>query len=338
MRILVIGGAGYVGSHAVRKLIGSGHEVWVYDNLSLGHAESVPDECLIEGQLQDRRKLVQTMNRAGIEAVMHFAALTLVGESVTDPGKYYQNNVAATLELLEAMRESGVWRIVFSSTTATYGQPEKIPIAETTPQQPINPYGFTKLVIERALADYAAAYGFGTAALRYFNAAGANPAGDIGEDHTPESHLIPLVLQVALGQRDRIGIFGVDYPTPDGTCIRDYVHVDDLADAHLRALSLLEPGSRLQLNLGTGRGHSVLEVISACREVTGHPIPTRIEPRRAGDSAELVADSSLAQRVLGWTAQYTSIKDIVETAWRWHQQHPQGYASRSAQARPVQVK
>ncbi len=332
MKILVIGGAGYVGSHTVRKLIACGHDVVVYDNLSRGHAQSVPAGCLVVGELNDRAHLQQVMQQHGIEAVMHFAAFALVGESVAHPAMYYQNNVVAALELLEAMRASGVWRIVFSSTTATYGQPEKIPIAESTAQLPINPYGFTKLVIEHALTDYAAAYGFGTAALRYFNASGASPEGGIGEDHDPESHLIPIVLQVALGQRAKVGVFGKDYPTPDGTCIRDYIHVDDLADAHLRALGQLEPSMNLQLNLGTGKGHSVLEVIEACREVTGHEIPAVYEARRPGDPAELVADSSLAQRVLGWKPHYVSIKSIVETAWKWHQSHPRGYATNNSNA------
>lgn len=327
MKVLVIGGAGYVGSHTVRRLTREGHEVFVYDNLSKGHAASVKDGTLIEGELADRKNLCRVFSEHKIDAVMHFAAFALVGESVAQPAMYYQNNISATLELLEAMRESGVWRIVFSSTTATYGQPDIIPIAETTSQLPINPYGFTKLVIEHALTDYAAAYGFGAAALRYFNAAGAHPDGDIGEDHDPESHLIPIVLQTALGQRERIGIFGDDYPTPDGTCIRDYIHVDDLADAHLRALDLLKPSSNLQLNLGTGHGHSVKSVIEACREVTGHPIPTTTESRRPGDPAELVADSSLAQKVLGWKPKYVDIRDIVETAWNWHQSHPKGYRS-----------
>ncbi|RMF36970.1 MAG: UDP-glucose 4-epimerase GalE [Planctomycetota bacterium] len=327
MRILVIGGAGYVGSHTVRLLARSGHDVWVYDNLSRGHPQSVKEAELICGELSDREHLKRVFQQHEIEAVMHFAAFALVGESVAQPAMYYQNNVTATLELLEAMRESGVWRIVFSSTTATYGQPDKIPIAETTPQLPINPYGFTKLVIEHALTDYARAYGFGVASLRYFNAAGASPDGDIGEDHDPETHLIPIVLQTALGQRARIGIFGDDYPTPDGTCIRDYVHVDDLADAHLRALSHLRPGTNLQLNLGTGRGHSVLEVIQACRRVTGHPIPTQVEARRPGDPAELVADSSLARRVLHWQPRYMDIEEIVATAWNWHRRHPRGYSA-----------
>lgn len=327
MKVLVIGGAGYVGSHTVRQLMRSGHEVVVYDNLSRGHRQSVKDGVFVDGELSDRPKLQRVFSEYGIEAVMHFAAFALVGESVAQPAMYYQNNVSAPLELLEAMRASGVWRIVFSSTTATYGQPEKIPIAESTVQLPINPYGFTKLVFEHALTDYAKAYGFGCAALRYFNAAGASPDGDIGEDHDPESHLIPLVLQTALGQRARIGIFGEDYPTPDGTCIRDYIHVDDLADAHLKALALLEPGTNLQLNLGTGVGQSVRQIIDACRKVTGHPIPTSVEERRPGDPAELVADSSLAKKVLGWSPAYTDIEAIVETAWKWHRSHPRGYAS-----------
>lgn len=327
MRILVIGGAGYVGSHTVRLLTRNGYEVWVYDNLCKGHSEAVPEGRLIVGELGDRKKLASVFAEHKIEAVMHFAAFALVGESVSHPAIYYQNNVTATLDLLEAMRNAGVWRIVFSSTTATYGQPEKMPITESTLQLPINPYGFTKLVIEHALTDYARAYGFGCAALRYFNAAGASPEGDIGEDHSPESHLIPLVLQTALGQREDIGMFGDDYPTPDGSCIRDYIHVDDLADAHLKALSLIEPGSNLQLNLGTGRGQSVQAVIEACRRITGHPIPVKIQPRRAGDPAELVADSSLAQKVLGWTPKYMDIQSTIETAWRWHRAHPRGYAS-----------
>jgi UDP-glucose 4-epimerase len=327
MKVLVIGGAGYVGSHTVRLLIGGGHEVWVYDNLSRGHRKCVPPGRLIEGELSDRAHLIDVFRDYEIDAVIHFAAFALVNESVQHPAIYYQNNVSATLELLEAMRSAGVWRIVFSSTTATYGQPEVVPIAETTLQQPINPYGFTKLVIEHALTDYAHAYGFGCAALRYFNAAGASPDGTIGEDHDPETHLIPIVLQTALGQRESISVYGTDYPTRDGTCIRDYIHVDDLGSAHLKALQLLSPGLNLQLNLGTGHGHSVQEVIDACRRVTGCPIPAVVAGRRAGDPAELVADSSLAQRVLDWKPQYVDIEDIVRTAWKWHQSHPRGYAT-----------
>ena len=325
MKILVTGGAGYVGSHAVRLLQRAGHEVWVYDNLCLGHRAACPAGRLIEGDLADRPRLTAALREHGVEAVMHFAAFALVGESVSDPAKYYQNNVLGSLSLLDAMRTAGVSRLVFSSTTATYGAPENIPIREDEPQRPINPYGFSKLVVERALADYAQAYGLAYAALRYFNASGASPQGDLGEDHDPESHLIPLVLQVALGQRERITIFGNDYPTPDGTCIRDYVHVDDLGEAHVKALERLEPGRGLLLNLGTGRGYSVQEVIEACRRATGHAIPAVVGPRRPGDPPELVADSTLARHVLDWAPRYADIDAIVETAWRWHSTHPRGY-------------
>ncbi|MGB0761678.1 MAG: UDP-glucose 4-epimerase GalE [Rubripirellula sp.] len=327
MNILVVGGAGYIGSHAVRFLLAAGHQVTVYDNLSRGHREAIPEEMLVEGELADRSKLVSLLRERQIDAVMHFAAFALVNESVLDPSVYYRNNVIAALELLDAMKEAEVRKIVFSSTTATYGEPATMPISEETPQQPINPYGFTKLVIEHALADYANAYGFGYAALRYFNAAGAHPDGTIGEDHDPESHLIPVVLQVALGQREHITIFGNDFATPDGTCLRDYIHVDDLASAHLRALELIEPGKGIHANLGTGRGTSVQEIIEACRKVTGHPIPTVMGDRRAGDPAELVADNRLAKKLLDWTPKYESVEAIVETAWKWHQSHPHGFAS-----------
>jgi UDP-glucose 4-epimerase len=281
---------------------------------------------LIVGDLLDRALLERVLEEKRIEAVMHFAAFAYVGESVQDPAKYYQNNIVATLGLFEAMRAGGVNKFVFSSTTATYGQPEKIPIAEDTLQLPINPYGFTKLVIERALKDYAHAYGFAGASLRYFNASGASTDGSIGEDHTPETHLIPLVLQVALGQRQSIQVFGSDYPTPDGTCIRDYIHVEDLASAHLAALEKLESGKVLEVNLGTGIGNSVLEVINACRKASGHPIPALMCPRRAGDPAELVAQSSLAKQLLGWEPRYRTIDQIVQTAWNWHKAHPKGYS------------
>lgn len=325
MNILVSGGAGYVGSHTARLLVEAGHDVWVYDNLSTGHAGAVPEGRLIEGALADRHTLIAVLKEKRIEAVMHFAASALVGESVSDPAKYYENNVVSTLSLLEAMRSSGVKRIVFSSTTATYGVPAVVPITEDESQEPINPYGFTKLVIEHALADYAAAYDFGYAALRYFNAAGASPKGDLGEDHDPETHLIPIVLEVALGQRTKLNIFGDDYPTPDGTCIRDYVHVDDLGRAHLASLERLLPGVGLQLNLGTGSGYSVREVIEACRKITGHEIPADVAARRPGDPPELVADATKARDLLGWEPEYTDVESIVETAWRWHSTHPNGY-------------
>jgi UDP-glucose 4-epimerase len=280
---------------------------------------------LIVGDLADCQRLQTVLRENQIDAVMHFAAFALVGESVADPAVYYSNNVVSTLSLLDAMHAAQVNRMVFSSTTATYGVPKKIPITEEEEQKPINPYGFTKLVIEQALSDYCAAYGLGYAALRYFNAAGATPAGDLGEDHDPESHLIPIVLQVALGQREAITIFGDDYPTPDGTCIRDYIHVDDLGDAHVLALEKLQPGEQMKLNLGTGHGHSVREVIEACRTVTGHAIPEKIGARRPGDPPELVADSSLAQETLRWKPRYLEIEPIVKTAWNWHREHPNGY-------------
>jgi UDP-glucose 4-epimerase len=327
MKILVTGGAGYVGSHCVRRLAAAGHEPWVYDNLSRGHSAAVPAGRLVVGDLAEQQKLTDLLREKRIEAVMHFAALALVGESVQQPHLYYANNVVGSFHLLEAMRQVGVTKLVFSSSTATYGVPPQMPIAESAPQQPINPYGFSKLAVERMLDDYAAAYGLASAALRYFNAAGAAADGSLGEDHTPESHLIPLVLQVALGQRPDITILGDDYPTPDGTCIRDYVHVEDLAEAHLAALDRLQPGKTLKLNLGTGRGYSVREVIDACRRVTGHAIPAVAAPRRPGDPPELVADCRLASETLGWSPRYTTIESIVETAWRWHRTHPRGYST-----------
>lgn len=325
MNVLVVGGAGYIGSHMARLLDRAGHEAWVYDNLSTGHRGAVAAGRLITGDLNDRPALQTVLREKRIDAVMHFAAFALVGESVIDPAKYYQNNVVGACTLLEAMRTTNVTRIVFSSTAATYGQPREMPITEQTAQTPINPYGFTKLVIERALDDYAKAYGFGFAALRYFNAAGASPDGTLGEDHDPESHLIPLVLQVALGQREHITIFGDDYDTPDGTCVRDYIHVDDLGAAHLAALVKLTSGSALRMNLGTGHGYSVREVIDACRRLTGKTIPEQTGAPREGDPAVLVADSSLAQKTLDWQPKYRDLESIVETAWRWHKLHPQGY-------------
>ncbi|QEH35735.1 UDP-glucose 4-epimerase [Aquisphaera giovannonii] len=328
MNVLVTGGAGYVGSHAAKLLAREGHELWIYDNLVFGHRGAAPAGRLIEGDLLDFDKLAGVLREKEIDAVMHFAAFAYVGESVTDPAKYYRNNVLGTLSLMEAMRATGVSKIVFSSTCATYGEPDSVPIRETQPQRPINPYGFTKLVIEHALADYTRAYGWGYAALRYFNAAGASADGDIGEDHDPETHLIPLILQVALGQREKVTIFGDRLPTPDGTCIRDYIHVDDLATAHLAALGKLEKGTELKLNLGTGRGTSVREVIDACREVTGHPIPADVAGPRAGDPPSLVADPSSALQALGWKAKFTEIRPIVESAWKWHKAHPKGYGDR----------
>ncbi len=256
---------------------------------------------------------------------MHFAAFASVPESVAEPSRYYRNNVVGTLNLLDAMRQAEVSSIVFSSTAATYGVPDAETIVESTPQKPINPYGFTKLVIEHALADYARAYGLGYAVLRYFNACGASDDGSIGEDHTPETHLIPLILQVALGQRENISIFGNDYPTPDGTCIRDFIHVEDLADAHLRVLERIEPGKGLAYNVATGRGYSVREVIEAARKITEHPIPAVERPRRPGDPPVLVASPEALQRDLGWSPRYPEIESIIRTAWTWHKSHPHGY-------------
>jgi UDP-glucose 4-epimerase len=327
MRVLVVGGAGYIGSHAVRRLIASGHEPRVLDNLSLGHAESIPKNLLLSGDLADRESLERVFKGESFDAVMHFAAFASVPESVSDPAKYYRNNVIGSLNLLDAMRSAGVKRIVFSSTAATYGTPERSPIVETTPQRPINPYGFTKLVIEHALADYAAAYGLGYAVLRYFNACGASDDASIGEDHTPETHLIPLILQVALGQREAISIFGTDYPTPDGTCIRDYIHVEDLADVHALVIDHIKPGEGMHYNVATGRGYSVREVIEAARRVTGRSIKAVEQPRRQGDPAELVASPEALRKDLGWTPRYTEIEKIVASAWAWHVKRPGGYAS-----------
>lgn len=325
MRVLVVGGAGYVGSHCTWWLHDRGFEVWVLDNLCRGHAPAVPPGRLIELDLSETGKIADLLKEKQIDAVLHFAAFAYVGESVENPAIYYRNNVSATLSLLDAMRAAKVMKFVFSSTTATYGVPDKLPIREDSPQNPINPYGFTKLVVERILDDYAAAYGLGFAALRYFNAAGASPKGHIGEDHDPESHLIPIALQVALGQREHISIFGDDYPTPDGTCIRDYVHVDDLAEAHRLALEKLELGKGLKVNLGSESGFSVKQILDACRKVSGKPIPAKIGPRRPGDPPSLIADATKARELLGWTPKYRDVEAIVRTAWQWHVHHPNGY-------------
>jgi UDP-glucose-4-epimerase GalE len=328
MRILVTGGAGYVGSHAAKLLAERGHEPWILDNLAEGHRPAVQRLPFVQADLLDREKIAAAITSNGIEAVMHFAALAYVGVSVTEPAVYYGNNVVGSLSLLDAMRDAGIRQIVFSSSCATYGAPERVPITEDHPQNPISPYGYTKLVVEKVLADYAHAYGFSYAALRYFNASGAAADGTLGEDHDPETHLIPLVLQVALGQRESVDIFGTDYPTPDGSCIRDYIHVDDLAEAHLLAMEKLaagKPGMALKLNLGTGHGASVKEVIEHCRSVTGRPIKAREVGRREGDPPQLVADASAALRELGWQARYTKIRDVIASAWAWHQAHPNGY-------------
>ena len=333
MRILVVGGAGYIGSHAVRRLLAGGHEVRVLDNLLAGHREAVPEGLLTVGDLMDRDGLGAILGAGAFDGVMHFAAHASVPESVADPAKYYRNNVVGSLNLLDAMRAAGVARIVFSSTAATYGIPAEVPIKESAPKQPINPYGFTKLVIETALADYARAYGLGFAALRYFNACGAAADGSIGEDHAPEHHLIPCILQVALGQRESVSIFGTDYPTPDGTCVRDYIHVEDLAEAHSLVLEQIRPGAGLTYNVATGTGYSVREVVEAARRVTGLPIPAVEKPRRDGDPPVLVASAEAIRRDLGWSPKYRDIEAIVGSAWAWHRQNPRGYAGRAGVAR-----
>jgi UDP-glucose 4-epimerase len=325
MKIFVTGGAGYIGSHTVRLLVEAGHTVRVYDNLSEGHRAAVPPGTLFEGDLLDDARLDEAL-RGGFDCVMHFAASCSVGESMEQPEKYYTNNLVASLKLLAAMRRAGVGRIVFSSTAATYGDPIRTPIDEDHPTTPINVYGQTKLDFEHALASYAAAYKMGYAALRYFNAAGAAPDSKIGEDHRPETHIIPIILQVALGQRKAVSIFGTDYPTPDGTCVRDYIHIYDLAQAHILAMERIEPGKGLKFNLGNGAGYSVKEVIDTARRITGRPIAVTEGPRRAGDPAVLVASSEKISQQLGWKPRFPELEAIVETAWRWHREHPQGYA------------
>ena len=330
MNVLVVGGAGYIGSHCVRQLLAAGHRPVVLDNLVFGHrgaiAAGVP---LYTADLGDEAAVGEILKREEIEAVMHFAAFAYVGESVNDPLKYYFNNVVATLGLLRVMLKQRVKKFVFSSTCATYGVPTAMPIVETMPQAPINPYGQTKLDIENALKALAHAHGLSFAAFRYFNAAGAAEDGSIGEDHAPESHLIPLAIESAVGRRPALQVFGTDYPTPDGTCLRDYVHVDDLSRAHIAVFAKLEqPGTALFYNLGTGRPTSVLEVIRAVEKVTGLKVPYILATRRAGDPPALYADSAKAVRELGWAIKFNQIEAIVETAWKWHRANPSGFADR----------
>ncbi len=321
--VLVTGGAGYIGSHAVLALQDAGYPVVVLDNLVYGHREIV-DQVLqvefIQGDVCDRPLLDQLFSQYEIRAVLHFAAYAYVGESVEDPAKYYRNNVVGTLTLLEAMVAAGVNTFVFSSTCATYGTPHQIPIPEEHDQNPINPYGYSKLMVEQILSDFDRAYGLRSVRFRYFNAAGADPQGRLGEDHTPETHLIPLILLTALGQREQITIFGTDYKTPDGTCIRDYIHVTDLAQAHVLGLEyLLADNETTVFNLGNGEGFSVREVINAAKTITNLPIPVVEGYRRAGDPAILIGSAAKAQKVLGWQPQYPEIEVILEHAWQWHQ-------------------
>jgi len=327
MNVLLTGGAGYVGSHVLGALLDAGHKCVVYDSLIKGHPAAVDQARarLVPGDVDDRRALRQVMGEHQIDTVIHFAAFIEAGESVRRPDRYFRNNTVNGLTLLEAMRDSGVGRIVFSSTAAVYGAPARLPITETDPQAPINPYGASKLAVEYMMQAYANAYGLGGAALRYFNVAGADPSGEIGEDHSPETHLIPLILQVPLGKSDKISIFGDDYDTPDGTCVRDYIHVCDLADAHVLAMDAIEPGKVEVYNLGNGEGFSVREVIEACRKVTAHDIPAEVAPRRPGDPARLLASSEKAIAELGWKPKSPQLQTIVADAWRWHQNHPEGY-------------
>lgn len=316
--VLVTGGAGYIGSHACKALAQAGCIPVTYDNLSRGHRHAVRWGPLVEGEIADGAAVAAALKTHRVSSVMHFAAFAYVGESGTDPALYYRNNVVGTLALLDAMREAGVDRIVFSSTCATYGLPERMPIAETTPQRPVNPYGETKLAIERVLHWYGEAYGLRSVALRYFNASGCDRAGEIGEEHEPETHLIPLVLRAALGSGPPVSIFGTDYPTEDGTAVRDYIHVEDLAAAHVRALQYLaEGGASTALNLATGRGYSVREIIAAAARAAGRDVPQREAPRRAGDPPALIADPSQARAVLGWQAECSDLDTIIRTALAW---------------------
>jgi UDP-glucose-4-epimerase GalE len=316
LAVLVVGGAGYIGSHTAHALKRKGYDVIIYDNLSTGH-RGLAEGCeLVVGDIADSAKLASVLARC--DAVMHFAAHAYVGESVTNPRKYFRNNVTSALALLDAVMDSRVRKFIFSSTCAVYGNPVKVPITEDNPRQPVNPYGATKLAFEMALEAYSRAYGLKYVSFRYFNAAGADESGSIGEMHEPETHLIPLIFQAVQGKRAALEIFGDDYPTPDGTCIRDYIHVNDLAEAHVMGLEYLAKGESAAMNLGTGKGYSVHEVVSTVERVTGHKVPTQITPRRAGDPAELVADPVFAERRLKWKAR-RSLDEIIETAWKWAQ-------------------
>jgi UDP-glucose 4-epimerase len=330
MQVLVTGAAGYIGSHALRAVLRAGHGAIALDNLSCGHRAAVPPEVPFhELDVRQTDQVEQLLRDARIDCVMHFAALSLVGESVTQPLRYYDNNTGGTLSLLKAVEKVGTPRLVFSSTCATYGEPDEVPIRETTPQSPINPYGWSKLASEFMLRDFAAKTpSFSYAALRYFNVCGSAADGSIGEDHQPETHLIPVILQAALGKRDKITIFGEDYPTPDGTCIRDYIHVEDLVEAHVRVMEALQPGDRRIYNLGIGKGYSVKEIVNAVKQVVDRPFKVESGARRPGDPPALYADPSKIEKELGWRAQRTDIAETIRSAWRWFSAHPDGYADR----------
>ncbi|MCI1276158.1 MAG: UDP-glucose 4-epimerase GalE [Pediococcus acidilactici] len=330
MSILVVGGAGYIGSHMVKRLIEQGQEVVVVDNLSTGHRKAVDEKArFYEGDIRNHVFLKGVFDRENIDTVVHFAAFSIVPESMEKPLKYFDNNTAGMVALLEEMRDHDVKRIIFSSTAATYGVPEKSPIEENDRQAPINPYGESKLMMEKIIRWADQAYGIKFVALRYFNVAGAYPDGSIGEDHGPETHLTPIILQVAAGQRDQLKIFGDDYNTPDGTNVRDYVHVLDLVDAHILAINYLKAGNDSDVfNLGSSTGFSVKQMVEAAREVTGEPIPAEIAERRSGDPDSLIAASQKARDVLQWQPQYDDVKEIIQTAWNWKQQHPRGYEDR----------
>ena len=339
---MVTGSAGYIGSHACLTLLETGHRVVAVDNLARGHRGAIENLSkldqsngnltFVEASIADRDRMAGVLREHEIDVVMHFAAYAYVGESVHEPLRYYENNTGGACELLQAMGDAGTPRFVFSSTCATYGEPPEtqIPIRETCPQSPINPYGWSKLMVEHMLRDHAEACRsaetpFGYAALRYFNVAGSDPGGRIGEDHRPETHLIPICLEVAAGRREALTIFGDDYQTEDGTCIRDYVHVMDLIDAHVAVMNALEAGSEFHFNVGLGHGYSVQEVLEACRRVTGHEIPAKLGPRRAGDPPRLFADATKIRETLGWSPNYTDLEETVRTAWRWMKENPTGY-------------
>lgn len=329
MTILVLGGAGYIGSHTVYELIDKGEDVVIIDNLQTGYIEAVhPKARFYKGDIRDREFLDSVFEKEKIDSVIHFAANSLVGESMEKPLKYYDNNLCGTKVLLDAMVAHEIDKIVFSSTAATYGEPERVPILETDRTEPTNTYGETKLSMEKMFKWVGKAHGIRYVSLRYFNACGAHKSGEIGEAHNPESHLIPIILQVPNGQRDAVSIFGEDYDTKDGTCVRDYIHVTDLAMAHILAVRYLEFGNESNIfNLGNGVGFTVKEVVECARKVTGHPIPAKISPRRAGDPAQLIASSEKAKNILGWRPEHADLEEIISSAWKWHKSHPQGYKS-----------